>query len=305
MVHFPQKPRIIITGGAGFIGSNLAERLLLEHYQIEIIDDFSTGKIENIPSGVRYIKKNINSIGICNLRQWDIVVHLAAIPRVAKSIEEPLKTNRANIDGTLNMLELSRRAGIKQFIYASSSSVYGMPVSLPMREDMPCKPKSPYGLQKFAAEEYCRLYWEIHKFSTVALRFFNVYGKRMDMDSDYSTVIGKFIVQKKKGKPFTIYGDGTQTRDFTNVEDAVRAIMLCIGNQQVSGEVINIGAGRNISVNQIAELIDRNWYKEFIVPNPRPNEPHDTLADISKAEKLLDWKPVFELNEEAIKEITI
>ena len=303
MVHFPQKPRILITGGAGFIGSNLAERLQMENYQIGIIDDFSTGKKENIPSGVKYIRKNINSIGICNLRQWDIVIHLAAIPRVAKSIEEPLETNRANIDGTLKMLELSRRAGVKQFIYASSSSVYGMPIGLPMKEDMPCKPKSPYGLQKLAAEEYCRLFWEIHKFPTVALRFFNVYGKRMDMDSDYSTVIGKFITQKKRGNPFTIYGDGNQTRDFTNVQDVVRAIMLCIGNQQVSGEAINIGAGHNISVNQIADLIDKDWRKEYIVPNPRPNEPHDTLADISKAEKLLSWKPFIELNEETIKEI--
>ena len=277
---------IIVTGGGGFIGSHLTDELLKKGNKVTVIDNFSTGKIENWNQKANLIVKDINDVRSCEIKNHDYVFHLAAIPRMMKSILNPIETNRANIDGTLNMLWASKKAKIKKFIYASSSSIYGDQKYLPISEDAEKSPKSPYALQKYVGEEYCRLFNELYGFPTVSCRFFNVYGPRQDDQSDYCCVIGKFLKFKREGKPATIYGDGKQTRDFTYVNDIVNGLILAM-EKGPSGMVFNLGAGKNVSVNEIAEIINAGDI-EYV--EARQGEPQDTLADITAANTILGWK---------------
>jgi UDP-glucose 4-epimerase len=202
------------------------------------------------------------------------------------------------VNGTLNVLVAAREGGVKRVIYSASSSAYGDQKVMPLAEAMTPNPKSPYGLQKYVGELYCKVWSEVHGLETVSLRYFNVYGPRMNPDGAYALAIGKFLKQRKEGNPLTIWGDGTQTRDFTHVRDVVRANLLAAESEKVGkGEVINIGAGRNFSVNQLAELIGGP-----VVHEPPRVEPHDTRADNSLAKKLLGWKPEVKL-EEGIEEL--
>ena len=214
------------------------------------------------------------------------------------SIEHPIETNEVNVGGTLNVLIAAKEGGVKRVIYSASSSAYGDQKVLPFVETMTPNPKSPYGLQKYVGELYTRVWSEVYELETVSLRYFNVYGPRLNPDGAYALAIGKFLRQRKEGKPLTIWGDGTQTRDFTHVRDVVQANLLAAESKKVGkGEVLNIGAGRNFSVNQLAEFIGGP-----VVHEPPRIEPHDTCADSSLAKRLLGWKPEIKL-EEGIEEL--
>ncbi|MES2203502.1 MAG: NAD-dependent epimerase/dehydratase family protein [Patescibacteria group bacterium] len=286
MIVDGKKQKVVVTGGAGFIGRHLVAGLQGEGYEVALIDSkdgstvCDTAALECAFAGARF------------------VFHLAALPRVQFTIENPEESHNVNVNGTLSVLEAARRAKVERVVFASSSSVYGDPESLPMVETMSARPKSPYGLHKYIGERYCQLYSTIHGLSTVCLRYFNVYGPGGTTHETYPLVIPLFIEQLKSGKPMTITGDGTQTRDLTHVRDVVRANILAATGQGVGkGEVINIGAGRNISVNTIAKLIGGPTV--YIAPRL---EPHDTLADNSLAKQLLGWEPQISL-EEGIEEL--
>lgn len=292
--------KAIVTGGAGFIGSHLAAGLLNAGYEVAVVDDLSGGKREKVPAQAEFHEFDVNDTGrlktVCDGAAH--VFHLAALPRVQFSIEHPQETHRANVDGTLSVLTAARDAGVERFVFSSSSSVYGDTDVLPISEGAPARPISPYALHKYIGEQYCRLFSEVYGLSTVALRYFNVYGEGADPGGSYPLVIAKFIDQRLKGEPMTITGDGSQTRDFTHVRDVVRANLLAATSENVrKGEVINIGAGKNASVNRIAELI--GGPVEHIAPRL---EPHDTLADNGRAKELLSWSPEVTL-EDGIAEL--
>ncbi len=227
------------------------------------------------------------------LQGVDVVVHLAALPRVQFSIEHPFETQEANVGGTLSVLEAMRRAGVKRIVYAASSSAYGDQEVMPLVETLPAQPKSPYGLQKYVGELMLKLWHELHGIETVSLRFFNVYGPHLDPNGAYALVIGRFLKQRTEGGAMTITGTGEQTRDFTHVSDTVDGIVRasvseCVGK----GEVINLGAGRNVSINRIAELIGGEI--EYVAPRV---EPMHTRADNTKARTLLGWEPKVTIEE--------
>lgn len=285
----------LVTGGAGFIGSHLVDALINQGHQVRVIDNFLTGKRENLNPQAELIEEDIRHLEKIKpaFIGMDGVFHVAAWPRVQVSIENPLETNDINVNGTLNVILAARDAKVKRLVYSASSSVYGDSVSMPLKEDMKPNPKSPYGLQKYVGEEYCKLAALFYGLETVSLRYFNVYGPRMAEEGAYCTVIAVFLKQKREGQTLTITGDGAQTRDFTHVRDVVRAnILAMIGSKVGQGEVINIGAGNNHSVNEVAAMIGG---QVFHIP-PRV-EPHDTLADNSLARELLGWQPEVDFGE--------
>ena len=292
--------KYLVTGGAGFIGSNLVDELIKLGNEVVVLDNLSTGKKENLNPRAKFIKADIRNLEEIRPAFEGIngVFHLAAMPRVQFSIENPAETNEVNVNGVLNVLIASRDAKVKRAVYSASSSVYGNTEVLPTNENIKPNSMSPYGLQKYIGEEYCRLFSLIYGLETVSLRYFNVYGWRMADSGAYLTVIKVFLNQKAAGKPLTITGDGNQTRDFTHIRDVAGANILAMQSLNIGkGEAINIGAGKNYSVNQIADLIGGE--KKYIEPRI---EPKHTLADISLAKKLLNWEPREKL-EEAIKEL--
>jgi nucleoside-diphosphate-sugar epimerase len=295
-----QNKKVVVTGGAGFIGSNLVDELIELGADVHVIDNLSGGKKENInKKAILYVVdlRNLNDI-IPIINGADYVFHLAALPRVQYSIEHPVETNDVNVNGTLNMLIAAQKGGVKRIIYSASSSAYGDQSEMPLRESMIANPKSPYGLQKYIGELYCRVWSETHNLETVSLRYFNVYGKRQNPEGAYALVIGKFLKQKAEGTPMTICGDGNNTRDFTNVKDVVRANILAAESKNVGkGEVMNIGAGDNYSINNVAKLIGGEI--EYIEARL---EPSNTLADFSLAKKLIGWEPTITL-EQGLKEL--
>lgn len=301
------KETVLITGGAGFIGSHLVDRLLKEGYVVVVFDDFSLGKEENLAQHKN--NKNLviyrKSIGddlseIFSKHSFRVVFHLGAIPSVQFSLQEPQKTNAINLGGTLNLLEHCRKFKLKRFILSSSSAVYGMQNILPIKETAHLRPLSPYGLQKLMSEQYCHLYHVVYGLETISLRYFNVFGPRQNPKGDYASLIPKFIQQVSEGKSPTINGDGTQTRDFVFVSDVVEANLLAAktNNKVCFGEAFNIGTEKNISVNKIASLIISLAQKK-VKPLYGPSliEPKNTQADITKAEKMLDWKPKISFEE--------
>lgn len=294
------KEKIIVTGGAGFIGSHIVDALVEEGYDVHVVDNLFAGKKENVNK-----KATLHVVDIRDKEKLIpifegalYVFHEAALPRVQYSIENPIETNEVNVVGLLNVLEVSRLSNVKRVIYAASSSAYGNCDILPLKESFPPNPLSPYGAQKYMGEVYCKVWALVYKLETVSLRYFNVYGPRFNPDGAYPLVIGSFIKMSQQGKPLTIVGDGEQTRDFTHVKDIVRANLLAMKGDKVgNGEVINIGSSRNISINKLASL-----FESKVEHIPERLEPKNTLADTSKAQELLGWKS--EVNfEEAIKEL--
>lgn len=292
--------KYLVTGGAGFIGSHLTDELIKQGHEVVILDNLSTGKKENINSKAKFVKADITKleeikphfVGI------DGVFHTAALPRVQLSIEKPAETNEVNVNGTLNVLIAAKDAGVKRFVYSSSSSIYGNAETIPVRENFKSAPVSPYGLQKYVGEEYTRVFAAVYKMETVSLRYFNVYGPRMSESGAYLSVIRTFLNQKKTGESLTIYGDGEQTRDFTHVRDVVEANLLAMASPKVGkGEAINIGVGKRCSVNYVATLIggERKYF-------PARMEIKHNEADNSLAKKLLAWEPKEKLDE-SIKEL--
>ncbi|MEI6478837.1 MAG: NAD-dependent epimerase/dehydratase family protein [bacterium] len=281
--------KIIVTGGAGFIGSNAVDALVEKGFEVHIIDDLSGGKLENVNPRSIFHKADIRKLDeiMPIFSGVEYVFHFAALPRVQYSIDNPVETAEVNITGTQNVLIASQRSGVKRVIYSASSAAYGDQKTMPLDEAMLPQPKSPYGLQKYVGEHLCRLWSEIFGIETVSLRYFNVYGPRQADEGAYALVIAHFLKQKREGKPMTITGDGMQTRDFTHVRDVVRANILAMESDRVGkGEVMNIGTGKNHSVLDIAKMIGGEY--EFIAARI---EPHDTLADITRAKFLLGWEP--------------
>ena len=295
------KQKIVVTGGAGFIGAHIVDALVERGDDVHVVDNFAGGKrADRINPNATYHEVDV--------RDYDklapivagaaYVFHEAALPRVQYSIEHPQETFSVNVEGTVSVLRAAHEGGVQRLVYAASSSAYGDQEKLPLSEDLPAQPKSPYGLQKYIGEMTCRLWSEVYGLRTVSLRYFNVYGPRFDPDGAYALVIGKFFKQRKEGLPLTITGDGTHTRDYTHVRDVVRANLLAMGSPNVGkGEVVNIGAGRNVSVNDLAALIGG----PSVHIEPRL-EPAHTLADNSLARKLLGWEPTTRL-EEGIAEL--
>lgn len=286
--------KVVVTGGAGFIGSHLVLELLGLGAEVHVVDNFAGGKKpERIQKCATYHEVDIRDtealIEIC--RGAEIIFHLAALPRVQYSIRYPEETNDVNVNGTLSVILAAKEAGVKRIVYSASSSAYGDQKHLPLHEGLMPNPKSPYGMQKYYGEVQMRVASEVWGIETVSLRYFNVYGHGSDPNGAYALVIAKFLRMKQDGKPLTITGDGTQTRDFTHVSDVVRANILASQSEKVGkGEVINIGAGNNVSVNRIAELIGGPI--EYVEARL---EPQDTLANNSRAKKLLEWEPMVDI----------
>ena len=288
--------KIIVTGGAGFIGSNLVDRLIKDGNEVIIIDNLSTGKEENINSKAEFYNRDISNfypVDFGIFEGVDTVFHLAAMARVQLSIENPLLYHNKNVNGLVNVLEASRLAGVKRFVFSSSSSVYGDTKQLPTLENSDLNPISPYALHKLVGEQYCQLYSRLYDIETVCLRYFNVYGERQLLEGAYCLVMGIFANQRMNGESMTINGDGNQERDFTYVGDVVQANINAATSIYVGkGEVINIGRGECKSVNQLADMIggDRVYNSPVL-------EPRVTLADNTLARKLLDWTPKVNLED--------
>jgi len=299
--------KVLVTGGAGFIGSHLTERLLNEGYRVTVLDDLSEGKWENLPSHHKNLKKIKASIldDISDIVSGnDVIFHLAAVPRLQRSLAEPWQTHRVNVDGTLNLLLEAKKHKVKRFIFSSSSSVYGNKNKTPFTEKMTPDPLVPYSLQKVMAEDYCRLFSQLWGLGTISLRYFSVYGLRMNPHSPYALLLPKFIKLMSQDKIPVINGDGKQSRDFTFVSDIVEANLLA-AESRLSGEVFNIGYGKSISVNKVARLLNKLMGKN-IKPRHGPAivEPRITLASNAKARKFLGWKPKVNF-EEGLKKILL
>lgn len=281
--------KCLVTGGAGFIGSNLVDELVGLGHQVLIIDNLSLGKKKNLNPKAKFYKKDIRDYKSIKplFRGVDCVFHLAAQPRIQPSIIDPATSFDNNVLGTFNVLLACKENKVPKIVYSASSSAYGDQKSLPLKEEMRANTKNPYALFKYMGEEMCHLFCQLYGLPTVCLRYFNVYGERQLVEGAYSTVIGIFLKQKKEGKPLTIVGDGNQRRDFTYVKDVVRANIMAMKSRKAIGHLINIGSGQNYSVNEVAHMIDKNH--KFIPP--RLGESRVTLADISKAKKLLGWQP--------------
>ena len=281
--------KLLVTGGAGFIGSNLTDELVRLGHEVLIIDNLSLGKKEYLHPRAKFFKKDIRDYKSISpvFKGVDCVFHLAAQPRIQPSIINPAESFDNNVLGTFNVLLASHRNKVKKIVYSASSSAYGDQPKLPLKETMTAYPKNPYALFKYMGEEMCHLFHGLYGLPTVCLRYFNVYGERQSTKGAYATVIGIFLSQKKIGKALTIVGDGNQRRDFTYVKDVANANILAMKSQKVIGRLINIGSGENYSVNEVAKMIDK---KHIFIP-PRPGETKVTLADISVAKKLLGWRP--------------
>lgn len=285
--------RVVVTGGAGFIGSHLVERLLQDGHHVRVIDDLSSGRLENLRPvrGHPRLKFHRASAGdfarvapLVKGAEW--VFHLAALADIVPSIVEPLKYHRANVDGTAAVLEAARRAGVRRFLYAASSSCYGIPDVFPTPETAPLRPMYPYALTKAAGESYVLHWGQVYGLPVVSLRLFNVYGPRARTTGTYGAVFGVFLAQKLAGKPFTVVGDGEQSRDFTFVTDVAEAFLAAAASD-VSGEVFNVGSGGSYTINELVRLLGGP-----VVHIPkRPGEPDRTFADISKITARLGWRP--------------
>ena len=287
----------LVTGGAGFIGSNIVRKLLEQGQKVRLLDDFSTGKKENLADlgKAELIEGSLLDRDCLQaaLRGVDYVLHQGAIPSVPRSVEDPLGSNEANITGTLKLLQGAKEAGVKRFVFAASSSAYGDTEVLPKEEGMPADPLSPYAVSKYTGELYARIYASIYGLPTVSLRYFNIFGPFQDPASEYAAVIPRFIIKMLKGEAPVIYGDGEQSRDFTYIENAVQANLLACTSKRVGrGEVINVACGESYSLNDLVGALNQ-ILGTGISPHydhPRPGDVRHSRADITRAEDLLDYE---------------
>jgi nucleoside-diphosphate-sugar epimerase len=293
----------LVTGGAGFIGSHLAEELVRRGHTVRVADNLATGKRRNLAHipGVEFLEGDLADPPVAQraVHGMDYVLHQAAIPSVPRSVKDPVASHHANVDASLNVLVAARDASVKRIVYAGSSSVYGDTPTLPKREDMPPNPLSPYALQKLVAEQYCRMFTRLYGLETVTIRYFNVFGPRQDPGSPYSSVISLFSTALLAGRRPTIYGDGEQTRDFTYVSNVVDGVLRAAEASSASGESINVATGGRISLNELLrvmnDILGTNLTARF--EPPRAGDVKDSQADISKAHKLLGYQPAVALEE--------
>jgi nucleoside-diphosphate-sugar epimerase len=288
----------LVTGGAGFIGSHLSEELVRRGHRVRVADSLITGKRSNLThiAGVEFLEGDLADLDVARraVDGCDYVLHQAAIPSVPRSVKDPLTSNRANVDGTLNVLLASRDAGVKRLVFAASSSAYGDTPTLPKHEQMPTNPLSPYALQKVIGEEYLRMFTRLYGLETVAIRYFNVFGPRQDPTSPYSGVISVFATALLENRSPTIFGDGQQTRDFTYVANVVDGVLRACDAPGASGEVINVATGGRISLNQLFEEM-RKLIGGTVSPtyaDGRKGDVRDSQADITKARQLLGYEPI-------------
>jgi nucleoside-diphosphate-sugar epimerase len=304
--------RWLVTGGGGFVGSNLVEALLRRGEDVTALDDFSTGRRSNLAEASTWARQgggvwtlvegDIRDLDTCRkaVEGMDFVLHQAAIPSVQRSVKDPLTTNDVNVRGSLQMLVAARDARVRRFVFASSSSLYGDSETLPKVETMPAAPISPYGLQKLAGETYCRLFHRLYGLPTVALRYFNVFGPRQDPGSEYSAVIPKFMAALREGRRPRIFGDGEQSRDFTFVANVVRANLLaCEAGEAAWGRAFNVACGDRITLNGLLEILGE---LSGTRPDPeyaaaRPGDIRHSLADVASAGEFLGYDPEFDLRE--------
>jgi nucleoside-diphosphate-sugar epimerase len=288
----------LVTGGAGFIGSHLCEELARRGESVRVVDSLITGKRANLAHvpNVEFIEGDLADFSVATraVRGVEYVLHQAAIPSVPRSVEDPITSNRANIDASLNLLVAARDAGVKRVVYAGSSSAYGNSPTMPKVETMPTAPLSPYALQKLVAEQYCQMFTRLYGLETVTIRYFNVFGPRQDPSSPYSGVISLFIKALFEGQRPKIYGDGEHTRDFTYVANVVDGVLRAVQAKEASGEVINVATNGRVSLNQLfttlRDLIGVSV--EPIYDKPRAGDVKDSQADIGKAARLLGYKPI-------------
>jgi nucleoside-diphosphate-sugar epimerase len=289
----------LVTGGAGFIGSNIVKELICRGEKVRVLDNFSTGKRENLfefnnYSNYELVEGDIRSFHIVrdSVKGADYILHQGALPSVPRSINDPITTNEVNINGTLNVLEAAREFEVKRVVFASSSSIYGNSEILPKDENLPASPLSPYALTKYAGERYCQIFYNLYGLETVVLRYFNVFGPNQDHTSQYSAVIPKFIKIIKEGKSPVIYGDGTQSRDFTFVSNNVEANLLACTTPGIGGEVFNIACGISYTlidlINAINEILNKNVTPTF--NNVRPGDVKHSLASITNAQQKLNYR---------------
>jgi len=293
----------LVTGGAGFIGSHLAEELARRGERVRVADSFITGKRENLKHipGVELIEGDLADLAVAEraVAGVDYVLHQAAIPSVPRSVQDPITSNRANIDASLNVLVAARDAGVRRLVYAGSSSAYGDTPTLPKVETMGTAPRSPYALQKLVAEQYCQMFTRLYGLETVTIRYFNVFGPRQDPSSPYSGVISLFIRALVEGRQPTIYGDGEQTRDFTYVANVVDGVLRACTAPDASGEVINVATGGRISLNQLFDVLKGLIGADAspLYAEPRAGDVRDSQADIGKARRLLGYQPLVALDQ--------
>ena len=295
-----KEKRFVVTGGAGFIGSNIVTDLVKNNNEVIVIDNLLTGKLDNL-SGVmdeiRFIEDDIQDLNLLKREFDDIdyVLHQAALPSVPRSVDDPIASNQNNIDGTLNVLIAARDAGVKRVVYASSSSAYGNSPTLPKKEDMKPEPLSPYAVTKLVGEYYCKVFYDLYGLETVSLRYFNVFGPHQDPNSQYAAVIPKFITAMSKDEKPIIFGDGTQSRDFTYVQNNVEANLLaCVANG-AAGKLFNVACGERITLNDLVDILNRILGTDIepIYAKPRQGDVKHSLADISLAEDILDFEPKY------------
>jgi nucleoside-diphosphate-sugar epimerase len=293
----------LVTGGAGFIGSHLTEELVRRGHRVRVADSLITGKRSNLDhiTGVEFLEGDVADLAFAKRAAdgCEYVLHQAAIPSVPRSVSDPISSNRANVDGTLNMLVASRDAGVKRLVFAGSSSAYGDTPTLPKQEDMPTNPLSPYALQKVVGEQYLQLFTRLYGLETVSIRYFNVFGPRQDPSSPYSGVISVFATALIEGRSPRIHGDGEQTRDFTYVANVVDGVLRACEAPKASGEVINVATAGRISLNQLFYAMRKviGGTVEPTYGEPRKGDVRDSQADIRKAKALLGYEPIVSFDE--------
>ena len=293
----------LVTGGAGFIGSHLTEELVRRGHAVRVADSLITGKrrnLDHIPD-VDFVEGDLADFAVAQraVDGVDYVLHQAAIPSVPRSVKDPIASNRANIDASINVLVAARDAGVKRLVYAGSSSAYGNTPTLPKREDMEPNPLSPYALQKLVAEQYAQMFTRLYGFETVTTRYFNVFGPRQDPGSPYSGVISLFATALLEGRQPIIYGDGEQTRDFTYVANVVDGVLRACEAPDAAGQVVNVATGGRISLNELLRVMNRivGTQIEAIYKEERAGDVRDSQADISKAKRLLGYTPIVSLED--------
>ncbi|MCU0255377.1 MAG: SDR family oxidoreductase [Vicinamibacterales bacterium] len=295
--------RHLVTGGAGFIGSHITEALRRRGDHVRVVDSLITGRLENLAhiDGVEFVRGDLADLDVARraVEGVDVVFHQAAIPSVPRSVSDPITSNRANVDATLNVLVAARDAGVTRVVYAASSSAYGNTPTLPKSEEMPTAPLSPYALQKLVGEQYMQLFTALYGLETVSIRYFNVFGPRQDPSSPYSGVISVFTRALIEGRPPTIYGDGEQTRDFTYVANVVDGVLRASVAPEAAGQVINVATGGRISLNELFEvlagIVDSPLKPEYA--EARAGDVRDSQADISRARRLLGYQPLVGLED--------
>jgi nucleoside-diphosphate-sugar epimerase len=296
--------KVLVTGGGGFVGSHTVDRLLADGDDVRVLDNFATGRRENlldVRSDIELVEGDIQSYErVSNaVRGCEIVIHEAALPSVPRSVQDPLTSNATNVTGTLNVLLASRDAGVERVVYASSSSIYGANPELPKHEALLPQPISPYAVAKLAGEGFCRSFWEVFGLETVALRYFNVFGPRQDPLSQYAAVIPNFVTALMNGRPPRVFGDGEQSRDFTYVGNVVEGNVLAMHAPGVGGRVFNVAAGRRTSLNGLLRTLERltGRHIEPSYEDPRPGDVRHSQADVSAAERDLGFRPEISLEE--------